>query len=47
MATEVEEGLKMADDSGLEVIGVVLYSPDWAQKSPGIACGPIADEALD
>lgn len=42
-----EEGLRMAAESGFEIIGIVLFTPGWAQKYPGVACGPIAEEALD
>jgi hypothetical protein len=38
----VDEGsLIRASQNGLQVIAVVKYTPDWAQKYPGSACGPI------
>ena len=32
--------------SGVKPIPITLYSPLWAQKYPGYACGPISEEAL-
>lgn len=46
--TSVDEtGLRMAVESGFMIIGIVLYAPEWAQKYPGIACGPVSNEAMD
>lgn len=43
----VDEGsLQRASDNGLRVIAVVKYAPDWAQKYPGSACGPIKSLAF-
>ena len=42
-----EDGLKNLTADSTTVIGIVLLSPDWAQKYPGIACGPFAEDALD
>ncbi len=42
-----EDVLKMATESGFEVIGIILFTPEWAQKYPGIYCGPVVEEALD
>ena len=25
----------------------ILFTPAWAQKYPGVACGPISEDALD
>ena len=44
----VDEGsLQRASEKGLQVIAVVKYTPDWAQKYPGSACGPIKSTAID
>jgi hypothetical protein len=42
-----EQQLRNAADNGLEVIGIIHFTPDWAQKVPGSYCGPIKDEHLD
>ncbi len=42
-----DQALQNARQAGLNVIGVVKYAPDWAQKDPGVACGPIAEAALE
>jgi hypothetical protein len=43
----VDEGsLQRASQSGLKVIAVVKYTPDWAQKYPGSGCGPIKSTAF-
>lgn len=42
-----EQAMRLANEAGLEVIGVVKFAPDWAQKIPGVACGPIAESALE
>jgi hypothetical protein len=42
-----EAALKDAADAGAQIIGIVLFAPDWAQKYPGVACGPFAEAALD
>lgn len=31
----------------MQVIAVVKKAPAWAQQQPGVACGPIAEDALD
>lgn len=41
-----EAGLLVASEKGVQVIATILFTPDWAQKYPGIACGPIAEGAL-
>ena len=40
-----EAGLARAADLDLEVIAVVRFAPEWAQGSPGHACGPIDEKA--
>ncbi len=42
-----EAGLRQAAQKGAQVIARVQYTPAWAQKISGYACGPIAPEALD
>jgi hypothetical protein len=42
-----EAGLAAAAEAGFTPIMVVKYTPAWAQKIPGVKCGPIASEALD
>jgi hypothetical protein len=42
-----EDMLLAAVAGGQQTIANILYTPAWAQKYPGIACGPIAQEALD
>ena len=37
---------KRASDNGLEVLLVVGHAPAWAQKYPGVACGPINQASL-
>ena len=41
-----EEMIVQVTSSGLKPIPILLYSPSWAQKYPGHACGPISEEAL-
>ena len=42
-----EAGIQLLAANELQVIAVVLFAPDWAQKVAGSACGPIAEEELD
>lgn len=42
-----EESLRNAEANGMEVVAVVHFTPEWAQKYPGSFCGPIKQEALD
>ena len=45
---EVDEtALKDAANAGAQVVAMVQFAPDWAQKYPGVACGPFAEAALD
>jgi hypothetical protein len=45
---EVDEAsLLKAQENGLQVIAIVHYTPTWAQKYPGSACGPIKEGSLD
>jgi hypothetical protein len=41
-----EAGLSLATSSGFKIIGLVLFTPTWAQKYPGFACGPVSEAAL-
>jgi hypothetical protein len=36
-----------ANSLGLKMIATVKFTPAWAQKVPGVYCGPVAQEALD
>lgn len=45
--TGVETSLKNASANGMQVIAIVHGTPAWAQKYPGVACGPIREDALD
>lgn len=42
-----ETALENVAEGGYEIIGMVLFTPPWAQKYTGIACGPIAEGELD
>jgi len=42
-----EDELKGLSSAGLRTIAIVRWAPEWAQKSPGYSCGPIAESALD
>lgn len=42
-----EASLRSAYENGLTVLGVVRFAPEWAQKYPGSACGPIDPGQLD
>ena len=42
-----EAALKNLGSSGIRAIAIIHFTPDWAQKFPPSACGPIAEGALD
>lgn len=42
-----EVGMLAAVKDGRQTIVNIVYTPEWAQKYPGVACGPIAEDALD
>jgi hypothetical protein len=42
-----EAALRNAAKTGAQIIAIVLFAPNWAQKYPGVACGPFAETALD
>ena len=42
-----ESGMRLAKEAGLNLIATVQFAPDWAQQIPGVACGPIAENALE
>jgi hypothetical protein len=46
-STVDEAGIQLIAANNLQLIAVVLFSPEWAQKYPGAACGPIAEAELD
>lgn len=41
-----ETGLLNAAKRGILVTGIVLFTPDYAQKLPGSVCGPISEDQL-
>ena len=45
--SRLEEELMNASKAGLQTILVVRRTPTWAQKFPGVYCGPIKPEALN
>lgn len=42
-----ETGLMNASANGLTVVATVKFTPSWAQKYPGVSCGPVAVNAMD
>lgn len=42
-----EDMLLAAVEGGQQTITIILFTPAWAQKYPGYACGPIAEDALN
>ena len=42
-----EQSLRNASAAGLNVIAVILYSPEWALKVRDAFCGPILEDRLD
>ncbi len=42
----LEQELINADNQGIQVILVVRGTPAWAQKFPGVSCGPVKPEKL-
>lgn len=42
-----EDSLLSAAANGLELIGTIHHTPDWAQALPGYSCGPILPDKLD
>lgn len=42
-----DAALEAVSRAGLNVTAMVLYTPGWAQKYSGSACGPVVEEALD
>jgi hypothetical protein len=42
-----EAALANAGESGIEILLVVQFAPEWAQRYPPSACGPIAEESLE
>jgi hypothetical protein len=42
-----EWAFQEASIRGIQVIATVKYTPSWAQKHPGVSCGPIAEDSLD
>lgn len=42
-----EVSLGNADANRLKVVAIIRFTPDWAQKAPGLYCGPIQQDKLD
>jgi hypothetical protein len=42
-----EEALIQASVLDLRAIATIKYTPSWAQKVPGVSCGPVAQANLD
>jgi hypothetical protein len=42
-----EEALARVGEKGYEIIGIIQFAPEWAQKYPPYACGPISELYLD
>ena len=42
-----EASIQAMTANEIKVIAMVRYAPSWAQKYPGVSCGPIAENALD
>jgi hypothetical protein len=42
-----ESSLRAASDRGVDVIATVKFTPSWAQKYPGVSCGPVHPNNLD
>jgi hypothetical protein len=45
-AAKLEQELQKASDSGYQVILIIRSTPSWAQREPGIPCGPIKPDKL-
>jgi hypothetical protein len=44
--SDLETAISQAQEAGIQVILVVMFTPDWAQAVPGHSCGPIREDAL-
>ena len=42
-----EAALQRISSAGFKPVGIIRLTPEWAQKYPPYACGPISDSALD
>jgi hypothetical protein len=42
-----ESVIREASARGIQIIATVKYTPSWAQKYPGVSCGPVAQDYLD
>jgi hypothetical protein len=42
-----ETSLATASGMGIDSIGIILFTPTYAQKYPGSVCGPIAEDQLE
>jgi hypothetical protein len=46
-AAGLEAEMRAASSQGMQLIMIVRSTPSWAQKYPGIFCGPVKAEKLD
>ena len=42
-----EQSLRVAGENGIRTIAIIQFTPAWAQKYQGSACGPISEESFD
>ena len=42
-----ETSLDNAAANGMEVIAIIRFTPEWAQKVSGVYCGPVSEDRLD
>ena len=42
-----ESVIREASARGIQIIATVKYTPSWAQKYPGVSCGPVKQDSLD
>lgn len=42
-----EESLIRLSENNIQLIAGILYTPAWAQKYPGVACGPVASTEIN
>ena len=42
-----ESVIREASARGIQIIATVKYTPSWAQKYPGVSCGPVAQNSMD
>ena len=42
-----ESVIREASARGIQIIATIKYTPYWAQKYPGVSCGPVAQNSMD